>query len=96
MLNWDDELTAITPSEARAFRKVVGRKGRSEGTQGAPGNKVLLVEGITEAHLGSCFDAIAETIAEIANWQTPWSRKASLLRTAVLRRWIGALRGRAL
>ncbi|MDR7009676.1 hypothetical protein J2W46_006607 [Paraburkholderia strydomiana] len=101
MLNWDDEITAVTPSEARAFRKLGAAP-----AQGASVNKLLLVgklsgdtvyRRILEAHLHRYLEKIAgrDGLPGSKAW-TAWGRNSSLLRAAVLRRWLGELRGRAL
>jgi hypothetical protein len=101
MLNWDDEITAVTPSEARAFRKLGAAP-----AQGASVNKVLLVGKLSgdtvygrilEAHLRRYLEKIVgrDGLTD-SKARTAWGRNSSLLRAAVLRRWLGELRGRAL
>ena len=101
MLNWDDEITAVTPSEARAFRKLGAAP-----AQGAAVNKVILVgdffgdtvyERILEARLCRYLEKIVGSDALTdSKARTAWGRNSSLLRAAVLRRWLGELRGREL
>lgn len=101
MLNRDDQITAVTPSEARAFRKLGAAL-----AHGASVNRVLLVrhlsgdtvyEGILEARLRRYLEEIVgpHALAD-STARTAWGRNSSLLRAAVLRRWLGELRGRAL
>jgi hypothetical protein len=102
MLNWDDEITAVTPSEARAFRKL----GAAAPVQSASVNKMILVgnlsgdnvyERILEARLRRHLEKIVgpDRLTD-SKARTAWGRDSSLLRAAVLSRWIGELRGRAL
>jgi len=99
MLNWDDEITAVTPSEARAYCKMGGRAGIAKSVTGGAVNKVILVEAISQAGLVRYVDDIFEFESFELNegeCRTAWSRDASILRAAVLRRWLGEVRGRAL
>jgi len=101
MLNWDDEITAVTPSEARAFRKLGAAP-----AHGASVNRVILVgnlsggdvyERILEARLRRYLEKIVGPDRQTdGKARTAWGRDSSLLRAAVLRRWLGELRGRAL
>jgi hypothetical protein len=98
MLNWNDEITAVTPSEARAYRKIGGRGSIAKSVTGGAVNKVILIEGISQAGFVRYVDDIFEFEAfeHDGECRTAWSRDASVLRAAVLRRWLGEIRGRAL
>jgi hypothetical protein len=97
-----NEITAVTPSKARAFRRL----GAATAVQGAPVNKVILVgslfgdntyEGVLHARLRRYLDRIVELDGLTdSETRTAWARDSSLLRAAVLRRWLGELRGQAL
>ncbi|MDH6147584.1 MULTISPECIES: hypothetical protein [Paraburkholderia] len=100
MLNWDDEITAVTPSEARAYRKIGGRARAGDSTAHAVVNKVVILVGNLSR---TCLSRYVHDVLEFeyfepgdADWQTAWSRNASILRAAILRRWLGEIRGRAL
>ena len=99
MLNWDDEITAVTPSEARAYRKIGGRTRAVDSTPHAVVNRVILVGNPSRTDLYRYVDDVLQfEYFELgdADCRTAWSRNASILRAAVLRRWLGKVRRRAL
>ena len=102
MLDRDNEITAVTPSEARAFRRL----GAAAPVQSASVNKIIVVgnlsgdtvyERVLQARLRRYLDKIVGSGGPTdSKSRTAWGRDSSLLRAAVLRRWLGELRGRAL